>query len=68
MARVLVSTSVSSSPIGALTLYTGFYEPLRTALNRVFGLDASVQNPFTSVAAGAGSGAIGGELPALRSP
>ncbi|VDC05809.1 unnamed protein product [Peniophora sp. CBMAI 1063] len=40
----------------------GFYDPLRKALNSLFGLDASVQNPFTSVAAGAGSGAIGASL------
>ena len=31
-------------------------------MDRVFGLDTSIQHPLTSIAAGAGSGAIGGEL------
>ncbi|KAJ7597460.1 mitochondrial carrier domain-containing protein [Mycena floridula] len=40
----------------------GFYEPFRRNLNKLAGLSASEQNPFTAVAAGATSGAVGASL------
>ncbi|KAI0033979.1 oxaloacetate carrier [Vararia minispora EC-137] len=40
----------------------GFYEPFRRALNTVAGIDLAVQNPVTSVMAGAASGAVGASL------
>lgn len=39
---------------------TGFYEPIRKQLNRFSGYKSSDQVAWTSVAAGAGSGIIGG--------
>jgi solute carrier family 25 protein 34/35 len=38
----------------------GFYEPIRKTTNQLVGLDTMQQNPFTSVFAGAASGAVGG--------
>ncbi|KAJ3564546.1 hypothetical protein NP233_g8227 [Leucocoprinus birnbaumii] len=40
----------------------GFYEPLRRRFNAFFGWDAQEQIPFTSVLAGAVSGAVGASL------
>ncbi|EDR15214.1 uncharacterized protein LACBIDRAFT_301187 [Laccaria bicolor S238N-H82] len=40
----------------------GFYEPFRHALNRFIGRSAEDQIPFTSVIAGASSGAVGASL------
>ncbi len=40
---------------------TGFYEPFRLNLNQLFGINPESQVPFTSVLAGAVSGAVGGE-------
>ncbi|KAG6837640.1 hypothetical protein H0H93_004916 [Arthromyces matolae] len=40
----------------------GFYEPIRHNINNLFGYSADTQIPFTSVAAGALSGAIGASL------
>lgn len=46
----------------AFAKYTlGFYEPFRRNFNKFFGWDAQEQIPFTSVLAGAISGAVGGE-------
>ena len=39
---------------------SGFYEPIRKTANQFVGLNAKQQNPFTSVFAGAASGAVGG--------
>ena len=39
---------------------TGFYEPLRLAINRSIGRSSTDQIPWTSIAAGAISGAVGG--------
>ncbi|KAI9462423.1 oxaloacetate carrier [Lactarius psammicola] len=38
----------------------GFYEPIRKTANQFVGLDTKEQSPFTSVFAGAVSGAVGG--------
>lgn len=40
----------------------GFYEPIRKTANQFVGLDAMEQSPFTSVFAGAASGAVGAFL------
>lgn len=40
----------------------GFYEPIRTSLNSLFGISLTEQVAFTSITAGAASGAIGGKL------
>ncbi|KAI9445067.1 oxaloacetate carrier [Lactarius indigo] len=40
----------------------GFYEPIRRTANQFVGLDAKEQSPFTSVFAGAASGAVGAVL------
>lgn len=40
----------------------GFYEPIRKTTNQLVGLDTMQQNPFTSVFAGAASGAVGAIL------
>ncbi|KAF9531920.1 mitochondrial carrier domain-containing protein [Crepidotus variabilis] len=40
----------------------GFYEPFRRNINRFFGYEPQQQLPFTSVAAGATSGAVGAAL------
>jgi len=40
----------------------GFYEPFRRSLNQMIGLSPTDQMPLTSIAAGAGSGAVGGIL------
>ncbi|KAF9454193.1 mitochondrial carrier [Macrolepiota fuliginosa MF-IS2] len=40
----------------------GFYEPLRRKFNKFFGLDIEEHVPFTSVLAGAVSGAVGASL------
>ncbi|PVG03024.1 mitochondrial carrier [Serendipita vermifera] len=40
----------------------GFYEPIRRTLNSLFGISPSEQFMFTSVVAGASSGAIGASL------
>ena len=42
-------------------LNTGFYEPIRHSINHLAGYSAEIQIPFTSVLAGALSGAIGGK-------
>ena len=39
---------------------SGFYEPIRKTANQFFGLNTKEQSPFTSVFAGAASGAVGG--------
>jgi len=39
---------------------TGFYEPFRVKFNQLAGIDTEKHIPFTSVAAGAVSGAVGG--------
>lgn len=52
-----------SSILHSLPLFgpvSGFYEPIRKAANQFVGLNAMQQNPFTSVFAGAASGAVGG--------
>jgi hypothetical protein len=41
-------------------LQTGFYEPFRVKFNELAGIDTEKHVPFTSVAAGAVSGAVGG--------
>jgi hypothetical protein len=55
---------VRRSPVlNSLSLFdlmSGFYEPIRKTANQVVGLNAMQQNPFTSVFAGAASGAVGG--------
>ncbi|PCH34320.1 mitochondrial carrier [Wolfiporia cocos MD-104 SS10] len=40
----------------------GFYEPIRQGLNHIIGVSPSEQRPYTSVIAGATSGAIGASL------
>lgn len=40
---------------------TGLYEPFRRNLNTLFGHTAEDQIPYTSVLAGATSGAVGGK-------
>ncbi|KAG5638383.1 hypothetical protein H0H81_000279 [Sphagnurus paluster] len=40
----------------------GFYEPFRQNINKLFGISAEEQVPFTSVLAGATSGAVGASL------
>lgn len=47
----------SSSLFGPVS---GFYEPIRKTANQFVGLDTKEQSPFTSVFAGAASGAVGG--------
>jgi len=39
---------------------TGLYEPFRVKFNQLAGIDTEKHVPFTSVAAGAVSGAVGG--------
>lgn len=55
---------VRRSPVlHSLSLFgpmSGFYEPIRKTANQFVGLNAKQQNPFTSVFAGAASGAVGG--------
>ena len=41
---------------------TGFYEPFRIKFNELAGIDTEKHVPFTSVAAGAVSGAVGGNF------
>jgi len=40
----------------------GFYEPVRRQCNELFGLSPTEQKPFTSMLAGAASGAVGASL------
>jgi hypothetical protein len=46
----------------AFLKFQGFYEPFRRNLNSLFGWSPNEQIPFTSVAAGAISGAVGGSF------
>jgi len=48
-------------------LPTGFYEPFRRGINKFIGRPAGEQIPFTSVLAGASSGAVGGTFSPLAS-
>jgi hypothetical protein len=45
---------------------TGFYEPFRVNFNKLANIDIEKHVPFTSVAAGAVSGAVGGMISFLQ--
>ncbi len=53
--------STADLPLSPLYL-PGFYEPLRKVLNRAIGRDPNEQVFGTAIAAGAGSGIVGGEM------
>ena len=62
MDLVLVSVSLTNNAFKDENRQsTGFYEPFRRSLNRFIGRSVEEQITFTSVIAGATSGAVGGE-------
>jgi len=64
MARGLVSRlgQVASFPHLLVEFLPAFYEPFRVSINKAVGYSSFDQVPWTSVIAGASSGAVGGEV------
>jgi hypothetical protein len=57
--------SITDVPLSRVS-FAGFYEPLRNWMNRTIGRDPKEQVFATSIAAGAGSGIVGGEKVPLK--
>lgn len=64
MARDLVSwpDQVASSPYLLRNFLPAFYEPFRLFVNKTVGYSSTDQVPWTSLVAGASSGAVGGRV------
>lgn len=65
MARDLVSRlgKVASFPHSLGESLPAFYEPFRIFVNKAMGYSSADQVPWTSLVAGASSGAFGGKVP-----
>ena len=65
MARDLVSRlgQVASLPHLPGEFLPAFYEPFRIFVNKAVGYSSSDRVPWTSLIAGASSGAVGGKVP-----